>query len=408
MKYGLIGGKLRHSFSKPIHESIAPYSYELKEIPEKEFDSFMKEKNFSGINVTIPYKTAVIPYLDFIDPIAEKIGAVNTIVNKKGKLYGYNTDFYGFRGLLEKEGFNPENKKVLILGSGGTCKTVLAVCESLNASEITIVSRTGIVNYSNVYELHGDAEFIINTTPCGMYPDNFTSPVDLSRFKNPEFVVDVIYNPLKTGLCVQADKLGIKSCSALYMLVLQAVLSAEKFTEMPLDAEKASEEVFQKLSKEKRNIVLVGMPGSGKTTIGKALAEKAGKDFIDTDDMIKETYGDITAIFESYGEETFRAYETEKVKQVAILSGKVIATGGGAVLKNENIDALRQNGTIFFLDRPLEDIVPTDDRPLSSDYEALKKRYEERYDRYLEVSDYVIRVDGVADNAVNLIMEIIK
>ncbi len=408
MKYGLIGEKLGHSFSKIIHESIASYSYELKEIPKNDLDRFMREKSFSGVNVTIPYKTAVIPYLDFVDESAKKIGAVNTVVNREGRLCGYNTDFYGLKGLLLKNGFNIENKKVLILGSGGTSKTAFAVCESLKASEIITVSRKGDVNYENIYDLHSDADYIINTTPCGMYPDNFSSPLELSAFKKLEGVADVIYNPLKTSLCVQAKNLGKKSCNGLYMLVMQAVFAAEKFIDIVLDKEEISDRIYRQLLNEKRNIVLVGMPGSGKTTIGKALAEKTGKVFVDTDDMIVSTYGDIPSIFEKRGEAYFRDLEAEKVREAAALSGMIIATGGGAVLRKDNVDALRQNGVLIFLDRPIEDIVPTDDRPLSSDYEALKKRFDERYDRYLEVSDYVIKVDGVVDNSVGKITEIMK
>lgn len=408
MKYGLIGEKLGHSFSKVIHESIADYSYELKEIAADELESFMRAKEFVGINVTIPYKTAVMPYLDFIDEKARRIGAVNTVVNRDGRLYGYNTDFDGLKGLIEKNGFDLKGKKVLILGSGGTGKTAAAVCEALGASQTVIVSRKGEVNYTNVSLLYADASYIINTTPCGMYPDSFSSPLELQPFKELEGVADVIYNPLKTSICLEAERLGIKNCNGLYMLVYQAVAAAEKFTGSVLDREDESDRVYRRLLEEKSNIVLVGMPGSGKTTIGRALAQKTGKAFVDTDDMIVSSCGDIPTIFRSRGEAFFRDIEAEKVKEASLLSGTVIATGGGAVLRPENIDALKHNGVIFFLDRPVEDILPTADRPLSSDYDALKKRYEERYGRYLEVSDYVIKVDGIAENAVAAIMEIIK
>ena len=408
MKYGLIGEKLGHSFSKIIHESIADYSYELKEISKVGLELFMKEKSFTGINVTIPYKTAVMPYLDYIDEKAQKIGAVNTVVNRDGILYGYNTDFDGLTGLLLKNKFYLEGKKVLILGTGGTSKTAAAVCESLMASQIITVSRKGEVNYGNVCELHSDAAYIINTTPCGMYPDNFSSPLKLASFDRLEGVADVIYNPLKTALCLEAEKLGIKNCNGLYMLVHQAVIAAGKFTDTDFDTEGESDKVYRRLLKEKQNIVLVGMPGSGKSTIGKALAEKTGKLFVDTDDMIEGAFGDIPSIFKTRGEEFFRDLEAAKVREAATLSGVVIATGGGAVLRQSNVDALRLNGIIFFLDRPIENIVPTADRPLSSDYDALKKRYEERYGRYLEVSDYVIKVDGMVANSVSRITEIIK
>ncbi len=241
-----------------------------------------------------------------------------------------------------------------------------------------------------------------------MYPDSFSSPLELQPFKELEGVADVIYNPLKTSICLEAERLGIKNCNGLYMLVYQAVAAVEKFTGRVLDSEDESDRVYRRLLEEKSNIVLVGMPGSGKTTIGRALAQKTGKAFVDTDDMIVSSCGDIPTIFRSRGEAFFRDIEAEKVKEASLLSGTVIATGGGAVLRPENIDALKHNGVIFFLDRPVEDILPTADRPLSSDYDALKKRYEERYGRYLEVSDYVIKVDGIAENAVAAITEIIK
>ncbi|MBQ7862506.1 MAG: hypothetical protein IJ349_09945 [Clostridia bacterium] len=405
MKYGLIGEKLGHSFSKPIHEKIGGYEYEIKEIAAQDLDGFMKERAFSGINVTIPYKTQVIPYLDYIDPIAEKIGAVNTISNRVNRLYGYNTDFFGMKMLVEKQGFDFTGKKVVVLGSGGTSRTAVAVCESLGAKEIVVVSRKGEVNYSNLYTFHADADYIINTTPVGMYPDNLFSPVDLSFFKKLKGVTDVVYNPLKTRLCLEAVDRGIKAEGGLYMLVAQAVFACEKFLDSSLDIKKVTDEVFGEILSEKRNIVLIGMPGSGKTTIGKALSERTGKSFIDTDEMIAETHGVISDIFAQKGEEYFRELEAEKVKEASLKNGTVIATGGGAVLRRENIEALRQNGDIFFLNRPLEDIIPTADRPLSSDRAALEKRFKERYDIYKASADYEIQIDGNVENAVSRIME---
>ena len=405
MKYGLIGEKLGHSFSKPIHEKIGGYEYEIKEIAAQDLDGFMKERAFSGINVTIPYKTQVIPYLDYIDPIAEKIGAVNTISNRVNRLYGYNTDFFGMKMLIEKQGFDFTGKKVVVLGSGGTSRTAVAVCESFGAKEIVVVSRKGEVNYSNLYTFHADADYIINTTPVGMYPDNLSSPVDLSFFKKLKGVTDVVYNPLKTRLCLEAVDRGIKAEGGLYMLAAQAVFACEKFLDSSLDIKKVTDEVFGEILSEKRNIVLIGMPGSGKTTIGKALSERTGKSFIDTDEMIAETHGVISDIFAQKGEEYFRELEAEKVKEASLKNGTVIATGGGAVLRRENIEALRQNGDIFFLNRPLEDIIPTADRPLSSDRAALEKRFKERYDIYKASADYEIQIDGNVENAVSRIME---
>ncbi len=408
MKYGLIGEKLGHSFSKPIHESIADYTYKLKEIPREDLDLFMKEKSFCGINVTIPYKQSVMPYLDFTDENALKIGAVNTVVNREGTLYGYNTDFGGMKMLIEKQGFSYEGKKVVILGSGGTAKTARAVAESLGANEIITVSRSGEVNYKNLISLHGDCDYIINTTPCGMYPNTDESAVDVSLFENLKGVTDVVYNPLKTKLCLDCEKQGIKCESGLYMLVAQAVLASEIFSGENLDVKKLTDEVYGRILNEKRNIVLIGMPGSGKTTIGKALSEKLGKNFVDTDDLITEEFGNISDIFAEKGEGFFRDIEAVAVKKVSLQNGLVIATGGGAVLRKENVTYLKHNGVLFFLDRPLEDIVPTEDRPLSKDFEALKKRYEERYDIYLSSCDEKINIDGKVENAVNEIVEKLK
>ncbi len=408
MKYGLIGEKLSHSFSKPIHEKIGGYEYELKEIARDELDAFMKAKAFFGINVTIPYKEAVMPYLDYIDPDAVSIGAVNTVVNRDGKLYGYNTDFGGMKMLIEKQGFSCQSKKILILGSGATAKTACAVAKSLGAGETVFVSRKGSVNYENVYALHGDASFVINTTPVGMYPDNFSAPVDLSAFTALEGVTDVVYNPLKTRLCLEAETVGIPAEGGLYMLVSQAVLASQRFLGKDLETKKLTDEIFESIKKQKQNVVLIGMPGSGKTTVGKALSEKTGREFVDTDEMIVRSHGEISRIFAENGEAYFRTLESEAVKETSVKSGVIIATGGGAVLRQENVEALRQNGVLFFLNRPLKDIIPTDDRPLSRDSEALKKRFEERYDLYLDSSDYEIQIDGSVENAVLKITEIMK
>lgn len=405
MKYGLIGEKLGHSFSKPIHESIADYTYEIKEIPRDGLDSFMRAKDFLGINVTIPYKQSVIPYLDFIDEAAQKIGAVNTIVNRDGKLCGYNTDYGGMKMLIEKQGFSYEGKKIVVLGSGGTAKTAHAVAEGLGAKEIVTVSRRGEVNYKNLLCLHGDCDYIINTTPCGMYPNTDESAVDVSLFKNLKGVTDAVYNPLKTKLYLDCEKQGIKCECGLYMLVAQAVLASQIFTGEIFDLKKTVDEIYRRILGEKRNIILIGMPGSGKSTVGKFLAEKLGKIFVDTDDLITEEYGCISDIFAEKGEAFFRDIEAVEIKRVALQNDLVIATGGGAVLRQENVEYLKHNGVIFFLDRPLEDIMPTEDRPLSRDFDALKKRYEERYDIYLSSCDEKIYIDGNIHNAVSRITE---
>lgn len=405
MQYGLIGEKLGHSFSKVIHESFAPYTYDLCELDKEEVHVFMQKHDFTAINVTIPYKETVIPYLAEIDEAAKKIGSVNTIVNRDGKLFGYNTDFFGFKALLERNGFELKDKKVLILGSGGTAKTAFAVSEYLGASEVIVVSRGGEVNYDNVKQLHADASYIINTTPCGMYPKNDTSAITLDGFECLEGVADVVYNPLETRIVREARELGLKHCCGLYMLVAQAVKASEIFLGTIYDGE-VYDKAFNYVLSLKQNVVLVGMPGCGKSTIGKALAEKLGKEFVDTDELIvKNENMPIPEIFKTFGEKYFRDAETKAVKQASAKNGFVIATGGGAVLKKENIDALSSNGKIFFLNRPLEEILPTDDRPLSSNFADLKKRFDERYPVYKSVCDDEIFVDGIVENSVNKIEE---
>lgn len=405
MKYGLIGKKLGHSFSKVIHGFFADYEYELKELEESELDEFLTKREFTALNVTIPYKEAVIPYLHYIDDSAKKIGAVNTVVNKDGKLYGYNTDFFGMRKLILKNDFDFSGKKVLILGSGGTAKTAYAVAESLGAKEIYKVSRSGEINYDNVKKIHFDASFIINTTPCGMYPNSDTQAITLDGFENLSGVIDVVYNPLETALSRQARKRGIKSCCGLYMLVAQAVLASEIFIGQKYD-ESVYEKTYNFVLSQKQNIVLTGMPGSGKSTIAKALSKKLSKEFFDTDTLVVEKDGrQISEIFSCDGEEYFRNAETEAIKSVSQKSGVIIATGGGAVLRPENIDYLSSNGKIFFLDRPLDDIIPTKDRPLAKSREALEKRFNERYPIYKETADEIIDVDGNIQSTVNKILE---
>ena len=395
MKYGLIGEHLTHSFSKIIHEKIADYVYEIKEIEPQNVDSFMKFKDFLAINVTIPYKETVIPYLDYIDNSAKKIGAVNTIVNKNGKLYGYNTDYSGMMGLVNKIGLNIKDKKVLIIGTGGTSKTATAVVSDMGAKEIIYVSNLkieGVYSYDEIYASHTDVEIIFNTSPVGMYPKNDGIPIDLTKFPKLEGVLDVVYNPLKTNLVLEAKKLGIKAEGGLYMLVSQAIYAYEHFMDTTA-SDTLCNTIFNDILSQKDNIILTGMPSSGKTTIGKILAEKTGKMFVDTDDEIVKKIGmDIPTYFSKYGEAEFRKIECEVIKEISPKNSLIIATGGGAILNSDNIKRLKQNGNIYFLDRSLDKLMPTSDRPLSSDINALKKRYEERYPIYLSTCD--IKVDG--------------
>ncbi len=395
MKYGLIGEKLGHSFSAEIHEKIADYKYELKEIQKDKLDAFMTERDFLGINVTIPYKNDVIKHLDFIEENAKNIGAVNTVVNKNGKLFGYNTDFGGLRSLIRTVLPDLKGKKALILGDGATSRTAFAVLESLNSSEILVVSRHpegSKISYGDAVKIHNNASVIINATPVGMYPKVDASPISLESFNNLELVVDVIYNPLKTNLIIEAEKKGIPAVSGLYMLVAQAVLAAGYFMEQEFCSE-VIEDIFKDLIGKKRNIVLTGMPGSGKTSIGKVLSKITGKKFIDTDDLIVEKQGmPITEIFKRFGEKFFRDLEDEVIKEVSLNNDIIISTGGGAILRNENITNLKHNGVIFFLDRELSELIPTADRPTANSKDEIIKRYNERFDIYNSTCDKKVRV----------------
>ena len=408
MDYGLIGEKLPHSFSKEIHELIGDYKYSLKELKPDELENFILSKNFKAINVTIPYKQAVIPFLDEISPEAEEIGAVNTIVNRDGVLYGYNTDFGGMRALIERVGVVLKYKKALILGTGGTSRTAMAVCERLGAKEIYRVSRSGregSVTYEQAYAEHADADVIINTTPCGMYPDIFGCPVDLTPFTGLSGVIDAVYNPLNTSLVLAARGRGVSAGGGLYMLVAQAVLAAELFLGRELEAVELTNKIYDQIYFEKRNIVLTGMPGSGKSTVGKIVAKQLGRDFIDTDRLIVERYGEIRKIFEEHGEKYFRDLESKIIRELAPLNGKVISTGGGAILRELNADALRHNGELFFIDRSPEYLIPTDDRPLADKRAKIMNLYKKRIDTYMSTADYIIDGDcdpeDVADSIIN-------
>ncbi len=400
MKYGCIGEHLKHSFSKEIHNSLSDYEYELKEISKDELDAFMVQRDFKAINVTIPYKEAVIPYLYYIDEAAEQIGAVNTIVNRDGKLYGYNTDFYGMSQLVRHAGIDLENKKVAIIGTGGTSKTAYAVAKSFSAREILTVSRTereGVITKEALCEKHKDLDVLINTTPLGMFPNNFTKPLELWEFSKLSGVIDAVYNPLRTQLVSEGKKLKIKAEGGLYMLVAQAVMASEIFLDQTYEVGRL-DEIFERLKRQKENIVLVGMPSSGKTTVGEEVAKRLGRSFYDSDMVIcKQTGNTPSEIITQMGEAYFRELETDIIKELSKETGVVIATGGGAVLKEENVEALSQNGRLYFIDRPFDLLLPTKDRPLTSTKEELLKKYNERYDIYNKSSDVRIDASGNVD-----------
>lgn len=401
MIYGLIGEHLTHSYSREIHEQIADYKYELCELAPDELDNFFKDRSFKAINVTIPYKQSVIPYLDEVSKVAQDIGAVNTIVNRNGKLYGYNTDFAGMKALIENAGIEVAGKKVLILGTGGTSKTAHAVAEDLGAKEIIHVSRKSgekTVTYDEAYTLHSDAQVVINTTPVGMYPNTGSCPIDITKFNKLTGIADAIYNPLRTNLVLNGTEAGITSVGGLYMLAAQAVYASSLFLDIHVDTA-LIEKAYNSVLSEKRNIALIGMPTSGKTTIGKYLAEKTGRELIDTDDVIVDKIGmPISKYFELKGEASFRAIESETVREVSSQSGKIIATGGGTVLNPMNIRELKKNSIIVFLDRSLKYLTSTSDRPLSSSIDAVKKLFIERYPLYNEAADIKINADGDLDS----------
>lgn len=393
MQYGLIGEHLGHSFSKDIHGKIGDYSYELKEIEPEKLKAFIENKDFSGINVTIPYKQDVIPMLDYVDSAALDIGAVNTIVNKNGKLEGYNTDYLGMKSMIEYNGIDMKSAKVLILGTGGTSKTATAVANSLGASQIVHVSRSGkdgAVTYEEAYDKHSDAACIINTTPAGMYPDIHKTPIDLNRFEKLTGVVDAIYNPICTELVLDAKSRGITATGGLFMLVAQAVCAAEKFFDTKYDVS-LYEKIFKEMEAAKGNIVLVGMPGCGKSSVGNLLADRLGRRFVDTDALIVEKAGmEITDIFAKFGEPHFRDLESEVIRDLSSDTGVIISTGGGAVLRAANVKELKRNGKLYLLDRPMENIKPTDDRPLADTEDKLVRLYKERKPIYEACCDEVI------------------
>lgn len=411
MKYGLIGEKLGHSFSREIHEKLGRYEYALREIRKEELGAFMQARDFCGINVTIPYKSAVIPYLDGLSDLARAIGAVNTVVNREGKLFGDNTDVWGLIALIRRLTPDLAGKKVLILGTGGTSRAALAATRDLRAGKAIRVSRTGrdgALTYEEAYRTGTDADFLINTTPVGMFPHAGESPIDLSRFPRLSGVVDAIYNPLATRLLLDARALGIPAENGLYMLVAQAMRSAGLFTGEPVE-EGETEKIYRELLAEKRNIVLIGMPGSGKSTVGELLAKKLDRPFRDTDREIVARAGKpIPEIFRNEGETSFRDLETAVIADLSRTGGAVIATGGGAILRRENLDALRQNGALVHLDRPLDDLLPTADRPLADDLAKLRALCETRDPLYRRAADLTVPVRGTPEQVANEIGEKLK
>lgn len=405
MKSGLLGRKLGHSYSPQIHEYLGSYSYDLFEREPNEIEDFLRNGDFTGINVTIPYKKDVIPFLDELSPTAVKMGSVNTVVRRKdGSLFGHNTDYFGFTSMVHRSGIQVAGKKVLVLGSGGTSNTAVKALEDLGA-QVIIVSRSGENNYDNLH-VHQDAAVIVNTTPVGMYPNTGVSPVDLSCFPTLEGVLDVIYNPAKTQLLLDAEKLGLPHENGLWMLVAQAKEAAEYFGGSPLP-DSIIEIVYNKMSAKMKNIILVGMPGSGKSTIAALLAEQLGRSIIDADQKVIELAGkSIPDIFAEDGEAIFRQWETQALSDLGKKSQLIIATGGGCVTQQRNYPLLHQNGMIFWLQREL-DLLPTDGRPLSQ-IQKLSDMYAMRKPMYEAFSDYQIDNNGTCQESIHQILSILE
>ena len=401
MKCGLLGQKLGHSYSPQIHGKLAEYEYSLFEKQPEELEDFLKTGGFTGLNVTIPYKKTVIPFLDQLSPTAARLGAVNTIVRRSdGSLIGHNSDYFGFQSMVKKSGLSPTGKKILVLGSGGASNTAVAVLKELDAN-VVVISRSGENNYTNLH-LHADASIIVNATPVGMYPNVGTSPVDLDFFPHLEGVLDIVYNPARTQLILDAERRGLVTMNGLWMLVAQAKESAEWFSGCSISDDQITT-IHRQLKAQMENIILIGMPGSGKSTIGQSLAQKLGRRFVDADAAIVEKAGmSIPEIFARQGEAGFRTLETQVLAELGKQSGLIIATGGGCVTREENYSDLHQNGTIFCLNRDLHTL-PTDGRPLSQSGK-LEEMYRIRKPLYDRFADYHIDNNGGVETTVSQIL----
>ena len=398
--YGLLGRTLGHSWSVPIHAALGCPDYRLIELEPEQLEGFLRREDIGGLNVTIPYKQAVMPFCDVIDDAARAIGSVNTIVRREGKLYAYNTDAMGFCRMAERAGIGFAGKKVLVLGSGGASLTARAMAKHLGARQVIVVSRTGEDNYQNLSR-HADAEVSVNATPVGMFPHNGEKAVDLSAFPRCSGVLDLIYNPRRTALLLQAEALGIPCSDGLPMLVEQAVAAEEHFFHKTFEKE-AGEAILRDLRQQMTNLVLIGMPGCGKSTVGRLLAELTGREAIDIDQRIEQRTGrTIPEIFSTEGEAFFRELERQETAEAGKLSGKLLLTGGGVVKDPRNYDALRQNGRICQLDRRL-DTLPTDGRPLSQSTQ-LSQLWEEREPLYRRFRDVCIDNNGPAEETARAI-----
>lgn len=401
LEFGLIGEKLGHSFSPKIHQMLAGYDYRLVELSPGELGPFLERGAFRGLNVTIPYKKAVIPYCQELTPQAGRIGSVNTILRRKdGSLLGHNTDYDGFAYLLRCAGAEVSGKKALVLGTGGASLTVRAVLDGLGAGEVVSISRSGPDNYQNL-DRHADARLIVNATPVGMYPDTGVSPVDLSRFPELEGAFDLIYNPARTKFLLDAQRRGLLCANGLGMLAAQAKAAAELFLGAAIPDDRVAQ-VVRQMEKESYNLTLIGMPGCGKTTVGRLLAARLGRELADTDALVEEEAGcTIPELFAREGEEAFRRLEHQALRRVGKRSGLVIATGGGVVTRPENLDPLRENSTVIFLRRALDQL-PTQGRPISQSGD-LERLYRLRLPLYRAAADLEVDNLGPEDAADEII-----
>ena len=401
MQAGLLGRKLSHSYSPQIHADLGDYSYVLFEKEPEEVEAFIKGTDWDALNVTIPYKKTVIPFLDELSPEAEKTGSVNTIIHRPdGSLYGDTTDVYGFKTLVLSLGIPVEGKKALIFGNGGAAPSVKAALEDLGA-EVVIISRSGESNYSTL-PAHRDAAILVNATPVGMYPNNGETVIDPADFPNAEAVLDLIYNPAHTEFMMKAEALGIPNANGLLMLTAQAKKSAELFTGAPL-SDTLITEITEKLDRKMQNVILIGMPGSGKSAIGRRLAKALNRPLIDSDALIEEAAGcTIPEIFEHEGEGGFRKRETEVLREIGKGGGAVIATGGGVVTRKENYPLLHQNGRIIYIKRRL-DLLPTKGRPLSQK-NSVQTIYQARKPLYESFADFTVNNNGKPEETVENIL----
>lgn len=429
MYRGLLGETLVHSYSKEIHECFENYEYHLISIKPEQINDFLEKKMFDYVNVTIPYKEKVIPYIDYLSDDVKRINAVNLIVNINNKLYGYNTDYLALKQIIIDKGYEIANKNILILGSGGTCKMAKTLCLDMNARSVYIASRKNnpeYLSYSDIYNDNYKFDVIINATPVGMYPNMEGSLINFEKLKTVKVVIDFIYNPYRTNLILDSQEKGIKYTNGLDILIYQAIYSyliykdlhhesSELYKSLNCKSTNEIVKIFFTKSKEillkKQNIILIGMPFSGKTTIGKKLIKVfPDKIFEDTDENIESKYGSIENIFSENGERYFRKLESLEVERLSLKENQIISTGGGVVLSNENIKKLKRKGIILFLDKDLSNLALESGRPLVKTYDDLKSLYKSRYDKYLQACDGIVRIekDDNFNKIINKCIETIK